>query len=225
MLNNRTIVFAPAIGFTGRDRRAVLARPPRRRCRRAPAPTAPDRRPDGRAPPARNPRNHPPTPSLIDLAIKKIAKLEWVAAELVQDINMLNQKYSIKGSYRKGPSSRVYLRLTVAGLSDSEATTLQVCDGETLWDYQVILRVPVYRKLSIKPILERLDSPELNPKMQRAGDRADGPCRAGNPARRATQEPQVRPEGRRRARRQESVETAWYMADPPGPGRSRRRAP
>jgi hypothetical protein len=106
----------------------------------------------------------PPTDAelLIDVAIKKIAKLEWVAAELVQDISMLNQKYAIKGSYRKGPSSRVYLRLTVSGLADSEATTLQICDGETLWDYQVILANPLYRKLSVKPVLERLGSAELN---------------------------------------------------------------
>jgi outer membrane lipoprotein-sorting protein len=110
----------------------------------------------------------PPTDAelAIDAAATKLAKLEWVAAELVQDVNMLNQKYAIKGSYRKGPDSRVYLRLTVSGLTDSTATTLQVCDGETLWDYQVILDAPVYRKLSVKPILERLNSPELNPKLR-----------------------------------------------------------
>jgi hypothetical protein len=110
----------------------------------------------------------PPTDAelTIDNAIKKVAKLEWVAAELVQDINMLNQKYSIKGSYRKGPNTRVYLRLTVVGLADSVATTLQVCDGETLWDYQLILDSPMYRRLSIKPVLERLNSPELNPNLR-----------------------------------------------------------
>ena len=77
------------------------------------------------------------------MAIKKVASLKSVAAELVEEVNMLNQKFSIKGSYRKGPNNLVYLRLTVAGLADSAATTLQVCDGETLWDYQVVLDNPI----------------------------------------------------------------------------------
>ncbi len=110
----------------------------------------------------------PPTPAErdIDAAIKKVAGLKSVSADLVEEINMLNQKYSIKGSYRKGPNNLVYLRLTVSGLADSEATSLQVCDGETLWDYQVVLSSPFYRKMSIKPILERLHSPELNPALR-----------------------------------------------------------
>ncbi len=123
--------------------------------------------PGGPQAPAEKPEE-PPTQAeiTIDLAIAKLAKLEWVAAELVEEINMLSQKYSIKGSYRKGPSSRVYLRLTVTGLADSAATSLQVCDGETLWDYQVVLDSPTYRRLSVKPILERLHSPELNAKLR-----------------------------------------------------------
>jgi outer membrane lipoprotein-sorting protein len=106
----------------------------------------------------------PPTPAErdIDAAIKKVAGLKSVTAELIQEVSTLNQKYSVKGSYRKGPNNLVYLRLTISGLTDSEATSLQVCDGETLWDYQVVLNSPFYRKMSIKPILERLHSPELN---------------------------------------------------------------
>jgi len=107
----------------------------------------------------------PPTEAerTIDAAIKKIAKLESVSAELVQEINMLNQKYSMRGRFLKAPNSRVYLRLSVTGLADSSATIQQVCDGETLWEYQVILDSQLFRKLSVKPILERLDSPELEP--------------------------------------------------------------
>ncbi len=58
----------------------------------------------------------------------------------------------------------VYLRLTVSGLPDSTGTTLQVCDGETLWDYQQVLNNQSYRRLTIKPILERLNSPDLDPR-------------------------------------------------------------
>jgi hypothetical protein len=106
----------------------------------------------------------PPTAAEIeiDVAIKKVARITSVTAELVEDVNMLNQKFSIKGSYRKGPNHLVYLRLGVSGLTDAVATSLQVCDGETLWDYQVVLDNRMYRKLSIKPILERLNSPEMN---------------------------------------------------------------
>jgi hypothetical protein len=39
---------------------------------------------------------------------------------------------------------------------------LQICDGETLWEYQSILETKLYRKLSIKPIFERLHSPDMD---------------------------------------------------------------
>jgi outer membrane lipoprotein-sorting protein len=111
----------------------------------------------------------PPTPAerVIDEAIAKIAKLESVAADLVQDVKMLKEHVTIKGRYLKAPNYRVYLRLTVSGPPDTGGTTLQICDGETLWDYQKLLNESeMYRKLSVKPIMERLNSPELEPKMR-----------------------------------------------------------
>jgi outer membrane lipoprotein-sorting protein len=110
----------------------------------------------------------PPTEAelLIERAIKEIAKFKSVAADLVQSVQMLNLSYSIKGRYMMAPNSRVYLRLTVSGLPDATGTTLQVCDGETLWDYQQVLTNQSYRKLSVKPILERLNSPDLDPNIK-----------------------------------------------------------
>ncbi len=106
----------------------------------------------------------PPTEAerLIDLAIKKIAGVKSVSADMVQHIEMLKQKFDIQGRYLKGPDSRTYLKLTVSGLPDSNGTLLQVCDGETLWEYQQILESQNYRKLSIKPIFERLNSPDID---------------------------------------------------------------
>jgi outer membrane lipoprotein-sorting protein len=108
----------------------------------------------------------PPTEAelLIDSAAKAIAKLKSVAADLVESVQMLNLTYSIKGRYMMAPDWRVYLRLTVSGLPDASGTTLQVCDGETLWDYQHVLNNQSYRRLTIKPILERLNSPDLDPR-------------------------------------------------------------
>ena len=77
---------------------------------------------------------------------------------------MLKQDFFIKGRYLKAPSSRIYQRLDVSGLPDSKGITLQICDGETLWDFQEILDTKVFRKFSIKPILERLNSPEIDAK-------------------------------------------------------------
>ncbi len=103
---------------------------------------------------------------IIDKAIKKIGELQSVAADLQEDVEMLGQKFSIKGRYLKAPNRRVYLRMTVAGLPDSSGITLQVCDGETLWDYQQILENRLYRKKSIKPIIERLNAPELDSRIR-----------------------------------------------------------
>jgi outer membrane lipoprotein-sorting protein len=110
----------------------------------------------------------PPTEAerTIDAAIKMIAKIQSVVAKLVQSVDMLNQKFTIKGEYKRAPNARIRLLLTVGGLPDSEGTTLQVCDGETLWDYQQIFDRQIYRRLTIKPVLERLNSPDLDPKIK-----------------------------------------------------------
>jgi outer membrane lipoprotein-sorting protein len=110
----------------------------------------------------------PPTEAdrAVDAAIALLAKLQSVSAELVQSVDMLYQKFTVKGSYLRAPNARVKLQLTVSGLADASGTTLQICDGETLWDYQEILTKQYYHKLSIKPILERLNSPDLDAKIK-----------------------------------------------------------
>ena len=121
----------------------------------------------GAMPPAEKPEE-PPTESerFLDQEIGKILKLESVAADLDQTVDMLSQKFSIKGRYLKAPSSRIYLKLTVSGLTDTAGTTLQVCDGDVLWDYEQILDGQFYHKYSIKPILERLANPDLEPRIK-----------------------------------------------------------
>jgi hypothetical protein len=103
---------------------------------------------------------------LIDAALAKIAKLKSVAADLLEEVQMLKEKVTIKGRYLKAPNSRVYFLLSVSGLPDTAGTTLQVCDGETFWDYQEVLESKVFRKFSVKPVLDRLNSPDLDPKVK-----------------------------------------------------------
>jgi outer membrane lipoprotein-sorting protein len=115
------------------------------------------------------PPEEPPTEAekAIDEAIKKISKLQSVAADLEQDVEMLNQKFKITGRYLKAPNTRLYVLLTVStGLPDTTGRFLQVCDGQTLWEYELVLDQSFYRKLSIKPILERLNSPDLDPELR-----------------------------------------------------------
>jgi outer membrane lipoprotein-sorting protein len=100
----------------------------------------------------------------IDDAIKQLAAIKSVSADFVQSVDMLKQKFDITGRYLKAPTSRIYLKLTINGLPDSSGTLLQICDGETLWDYQQILESKMFRKLSIKPVFERLNSPDMDPK-------------------------------------------------------------
>ncbi|MDG3003790.1 LolA family protein [Paludisphaera mucosa] len=134
--------------------------PPQPQPGQAPAATAPGA--PGAAP-AEKPEE-PPTEAeiLIDVAIKKIAAVKAVSADLVQDVKMLGQKFQIKGRYIKATGARVYLRLDVAGLPGSTGTLLQVSNGDVLWDYQKILDSQSYRKLSVKPILERLETPDID---------------------------------------------------------------
>jgi outer membrane lipoprotein-sorting protein len=110
----------------------------------------------------------PPTETdrFVDEAIAKIAKLQSVSADMLQSVDMLHLKFTVKGRYVRAPKSRFKLELTTEGLPDATGRSLQVCDGETLWDYQQILDRPYYRKLSIKPVLERLNSPDLDPRIK-----------------------------------------------------------
>jgi hypothetical protein len=110
----------------------------------------------------------PPTPAerLIDEAIAKVTKLKSAAAKLVETVEMLNQHLTIRGEYRRAADYRVYLRLTVSGPPETGGSSLQICDGETFWDFQEILSNQTFRKLSIKPIVDRLGSPELDPKLK-----------------------------------------------------------
>lgn len=119
--------------------------------------------PQGPAPGAQA-LEEPPTEAekLLDEAIKKVAAIESVSADLVQNVKILGQSFQIQGRYLKAPDHRVYLKLTVQGLPGSSGTMLQVCDGDILWDYQQVLESQTYRKLSVKPILERLASPEID---------------------------------------------------------------
>ncbi len=102
----------------------------------------------------------------LDAAAKKLGALNSVAADVEESVDMLGQKFTLKGRYLKAPGRRVYLRLSVAGLPDSGGTMLQVCDGETLWDYQQVLEAQYYRRLSVKPVMERLSSPDLDPRLR-----------------------------------------------------------
>ena len=146
---------------SGQAPSARLKTPPVRLERRAQPPL-----PAGQGGPTAEAPAQPPTEAekLIDQAIKKVASYTSVAADMTQNVDMLKQKFAVKGRYLKAPSSRLYLKLTVTGLPDSSGTLLQICDGETLWDYQQILESQSYRKMSIKPVLERLNSPDIDAK-------------------------------------------------------------
>ena len=108
--------------------------------------------------------DEPPTEAekTLDAAIKKVAALNSVAADLNESVDMLDQKFTIRGRYLKAPGHRIYLQLKIAGLADSAAQMLQVCDGQTLWDYQQVLDSQQYGKLEVGQVFEKLKAPELD---------------------------------------------------------------
>jgi outer membrane lipoprotein-sorting protein len=110
----------------------------------------------------------PPTEAekLLDAAIKKVAALTSVSADMVQSIDLLSQKFQLSGRYLKAPGNRVYLKLVVNGLPSSTGTTLQVCDGTTLWDYQQVLETTIYRKLNVVKVFQMLAAPEIDAKLR-----------------------------------------------------------
>jgi outer membrane lipoprotein-sorting protein len=117
----------------------------------------------GAAAPAAPPKEEPPTDAerTLDDAIVRFRKLNTFSADLVQAVDMLGQKFEVKGNCLKAPNNRIRLQLAVQGLGDSSATTLQVCDGTTLWNYEKVLDAQSYNKFTITQILKKLNDPVL----------------------------------------------------------------
>ncbi len=110
------------------------------------------------------PSEAPPTEAEQTLAeaARKVAAIPTVAADIEQSVDMLNQKFAIKGRYLKATGGRLLLELAVAGLPGSSGEMRQVCDGSTLWDYKQLLESKYYSKINLNPIIEKLKSPEID---------------------------------------------------------------
>lgn len=110
----------------------------------------------------------PPTEAekILEAATKKVTALTSITADMVQSVDLLTQKFQLTGRYLKAPGNRVYLKLVVSGLPASAGTTLQVCDGKTLWDYQQVLETTIYRKLDVVKVLQMLAAPEIDTKLR-----------------------------------------------------------
>jgi len=85
-----------------------------------------------------------------------------IAARVEQVVDMLNQKFELKGSYYKDAGNRVRLQLDFVGAGDDGSTMLQVCDGKVLWEYQKVIGMKNYRKRDITPILKKLEDPNFD---------------------------------------------------------------
>jgi hypothetical protein len=115
-------------------------------------------------------KTEPPTEAekALDEAIKKVAALKSVSADLTLAVDMLGQRFELRGRYMKGPSYRIYLKLSLVGLGDTSGDMLQVCDGRTLWDFQQILKTDrAYTKLDLSKILNKVDAPDFNAELRK----------------------------------------------------------
>lgn len=132
----------------------------------------PDLAPASTAPPTQAPASAPVQPSAADstqlasnVMFETIVKLRLrprIAARVEQVVDMLNQKFELKGSYYKDTGNRVRLQLDFIGVGDDGSTMLQVCDGKILWEYQKVMGMKNYRKREIIPILKKLEEPGLD---------------------------------------------------------------
>ncbi len=107
--------------------------------------------------------NEPPTEAekFLDEIIKKVAAINSVSADLLEQVEMLGQKFFIEGRYLKAPQDRFYVKLTVKGLPDAKGIMQQVCDGTTFWDFQQFFETQLFRRLDAKPILEKLRTADI----------------------------------------------------------------
>ncbi len=102
----------------------------------------------------------------VDAAIAKLKALKSVEAEIQVSADMLNQKFRLDGSYKKAPGNRVLLLLSLVGSADASDRMLQVCDGQTMWDFIKVLDSQRCTKRSIDKILKVLSSPDCDPQLR-----------------------------------------------------------
>ncbi|WP_406699546.1 hypothetical protein V5E97_11840 [Singulisphaera sp. Ch08] len=105
----------------------------------------------------------PPTEAelLLDEAIAKVKAIDSVTAEIHEKVEMLDQKFVIKGHYRKAPKDRLAFKLEVHDLPDASGLMQQVCDGTTFWEYQKVFDTQIVRKLEAGTILAKLREVDL----------------------------------------------------------------
>ncbi len=102
----------------------------------------------------------------VDAAIKAISALKTISADVRQSVDMLDQRFAVKGQYRKGLDHRVYLKLEVVDLPDVIGLMLQVCDGKFLWDARHVLDSKDYRRIEVGPVFEKLKSGDVDDAMR-----------------------------------------------------------
>jgi hypothetical protein len=103
---------------------------------------------------------------IVDRAIAKLREIKSASARIQVAADMLNQKFSLEGDYKKAPGNRVFLLLALVGSADSTDRMLQVSDGITLWDFNKVLEHQECTRRSLDKILKVLNSPDCDPKMR-----------------------------------------------------------
>ena len=94
----------------------------------------------------------------------KLRAMPRIAAKIVEEVDMLNQKFTLEGHYYKDGDLKVRFELNLKGLGEANSTLLQVCDGKVLWEFNKIpsLNLQSYRRRDILPIIEKLKDPNLD---------------------------------------------------------------
>lgn len=112
----------------------------------------------------------PPTAAekQIDEAIKKVKAVPSVSAKLVIVADMLNQKFSLEGEFKKAPDNKLLVFLKLVGLGDATGTMLQVCDGVTRWDFRKVLDAQQCSKLLVTPVFKILNRPDCDAEFREA---------------------------------------------------------
>ena len=101
----------------------------------------------------------PPTEAeqALDEALAKVEALGSVRADIRQDVTMLGQEFTVRGSYSQTGPYTFLLDLEVEGLPEASGRMRQVSDGEVLHDFQQILDQRYYFRLELPEALARLN--------------------------------------------------------------------
>ncbi len=90
----------------------------------------------------------------LDEAIAALESIGSVRAKVIEDVDMLGQKFTLEGEYLRQDQTHFRLQLRAVGLPGNPGRMLKVCNGNVLYDYTRLLNQNDYYRVDLTELIQ-----------------------------------------------------------------------